>query len=390
MIKCLTKQAFIPKVIMGKIKYLILDSINKIRRQDWDRLFGEIPEGYDFFKTLEESWLEDFSFYYVQVSHDQDVLLIAPFFIADFQLDIAAEGVLQRTIKRIRKHFPRFLILKTLFCGSPFGENGILGIHPGLKENKKKIIAELLIAVRKIRKKNNVSFVMFKDFLESDCPLLDNLAKKGFFAVKSFPSVTLPLPFGSLDQYLQTLSRNTRKDLRRKVEKVKNSQAIQVKVTDNIKDIAKDIYRLYLNTYNAGTVKFEKLSPEFFLKVSEYMPQETRFFLYYLNEKLVAFNLCFAHKDTLIDKFIGFDYAAAYKYNLYFFSWCYNIQWCLENSITYYQVGQTDYHPKIKLGGKLVPLYAYIKHYNPFVNSLLRLCAKILVPKDFNQYAKND
>jgi hypothetical protein len=81
------------------------------------------------------------------------------------------------------------------------------------------------------------------------------------------------------------------------------------------------------------------------------------------------------YEDLMIDKFIGFDYENAFPYSLYFVSWCFNIEWCLKHSIRFYQTGQTDYEPKIKLGGSLVPLYAYFKHNHFFFNLFLKLLA---------------
>jgi predicted N-acyltransferase len=174
------------------------------------------------------------------------------------------------------------------------------------------------------------------------------------------------------------------------MKKAQSSGLIEVKITTDIKNIIEDIYRLYLNTYNASSVKFEKLTKEFFLNITSYMPSQAKFFLYYLDGKLAAFNLCFVYKDALIDKFIGFDYEMAYKYNLYFFSWCYNIKWCIENCVRYYQVGQTDYYPKLKLGGRIVPLYAYVKHNNPIQNLILKLLAKILRPPGLYENLKSN
>ena len=98
-----------------------------------------------------------------------------------------------------------------------------------------------------------------------------------------------------------------------------------------------------------------------------------------MNGELSAFNLCFVYNDLLIDKFIGFDYDIARQYSLYFVSWCFNIEWCLKNSIRYYQVGQTDYESKLKLGGTLIPLYAYFKHKNLFFNLIIKLLAILLL-----------
>ena len=77
---------------MEKISCQILDSVTKIPKADWDRVFGDIPEGYEFYKAIGESGLEDFSFAYLTLSCNKRLVLIAPVFIADFNLDIAVEG----------------------------------------------------------------------------------------------------------------------------------------------------------------------------------------------------------------------------------------------------------------------------------------------------------
>jgi hypothetical protein len=372
---------------MKAFTYKILNSVIQIDRSEWDLIFGDIPEGYDFFKTLEESNLKEFSFSYALIYEGKDILLIACLFNADFNLDIAVEGLAKKIIQGVRKIVPRFLIIRTLFCGSPFGENGILGMRRD-RQDKEPLIDELIKIMKIICKEKNAPLVIFKDFLKGGLAILGLLENEGFFMVESFPAVVTELPFSSLEDYFKSLSHNTRKDLRRKIRKAQASEAITVKVVDNVSDKIADIYRLYLNTYNAAGVRFEKLTPEFFINVSRNMPVQTKFFLYYFGDKLAAFNLCFVHKEILIDKFIGFDYGIAYKYNLYFFSWCYNIEWCLKNDIRYYQVGQTDYHPKLKLGGRLVPLYAYLKHANPILNLVLKLLAKILRPANFDKKYK--
>ncbi|MDD5155576.1 MAG: GNAT family N-acetyltransferase [Candidatus Omnitrophica bacterium] len=373
---------------MARFTYKILDSIKEIGRPEWDLVFGDIAEGYGFFKTLEESSLKEYSFCYVLIYGAGSPLLIAPLFTADFNLDIAATGPIQRLTRIIRKFIPRFFTIKTLFCGSPIGENGILGLKIS-DEDKPGLVLELIRIMENICAEKDIPFIVFKDFLAKDLDIFASVKTKGFFTAETFPAVTLELPFNSLQDYLRSLSHNSRKDLRRKIKKSKARADIRVEVADNIADIIEDVYGLYLNTYAAGNVKFEKLTKEFFINISRNLAMETKFFLYYVGHKLAAFNLCFVHKDTLIDKFIGFDYDVAYKYNLYFFSWCYNIEWCLKNSIRYYRVGQTDYHPKIRLGGRPIPLYACARHNNHMLNLLMLCLARLLAPHNFDENIKH-
>jgi len=362
---------------VNDIAYKIEGSINNIKKEDWDDIFGDIHEGYEFYKALEESGLGEFSFYYILLYQGSKLLLIAPVFIAFFYADDILEARIAQAISMARKILPNFFVFKTLFCGSPFGENGILGIRRDVKD-RQSILHELVGALNIFCREKKISLIIFKDFLPEDALLLDALQVKSFFKADSFPNAVVDLPFNSFEEYLGTLSHATRKSLRRKLKKAHSPGSLTIKTAHSVDTILEDIYQLYLNTYTAGKTKFEKLTRDFFLRIAENLGTRCNYFLYYVDGRLAAFNLCFIHGDLLIDKFIGFDYAVSHEYNLYFISWCYNIQWCLENSIHHYQVGQTDYAPKTHMGGRLIPLYAYVKHTNTAVNLLLRILSRFL------------
>lgn len=374
---------------MEDITYQILDSITKIKKQDWDLVLGDAPEGYYFYKTVEEARLQGFSFYYIVLYEKDNCLLIAPLFVADFNLDIAAEGAIEKIIQCIRKLLPRFFILKTLFCGSPFAENGYLGIRKDLPD-KNYVVGKLIKIIDALAYAKGIPLVIFKDFLKSDTPVLDLLLSNGFFKLQSFPSVVTELNFSSFQDYLKSLGHSTRKNLRKKIKQAYSGQNFSIKTTDRVDDIIDEVYRLYLNNYSCGATKFEKLTKDFFINVGKYLSPYAKFFLYYCNGKLGAFNLCFVFKDLFIDKFIGFDYDISNRYNLYYVSWCFNVEWCLKNSIRFYQSGQTDYYPKVRLGGRLIPLYAYLKHRNPALNQLLKLLARFLKPENFDADIRNN
>ena len=364
---------------MENVELKILDSVNDIKKSEWDALFGDIPEGHGFYKTLEESNLEDYSFCYAGLYRNGEAVLVAPLFVGDLDLGITVTGPISGIIGGIRKVFPRFLKVKTLFCGSPFGENGILGFAGGLgNDEKKALIRALENAMDGYCRGKKIPMMVFKDHDGAfDAALSGALRSAGFFMVDSMPSAGMKIDFSSLEEYLKKLSGSTRKDLRRKIRNSEKGD-VKIKVVDNVEDTIDEVYRLYLNTYEKGQMKFEKLSRDFFLNIARNLNPEVRFFLYYCDGALSAFNLCFVHKDIFIDKFIGFDYGLSRKYGLYSLSWCRNIEWCLANGVKYYQVGQTDYAPKETLGGELTPLYAYVKHRNVVYNSFLKTLAGIL------------
>jgi predicted N-acyltransferase len=200
--------------------------------------------------------------------------------------------------------------------------------------------------------------------------------------------VLLELNFASFEDYLKSLGPSTRKNLNKKLKQAEALGNIEVKVVEDARGQIDQVIKLYENTYHNGSTKFERLNSKFFLQVADNLHPHTRFFLYYCDGVLAAFNLCFVYKDLLIDKFIGFDYDISNRYNLYFVSWAYNIKWCIENQLHFYHPGQTDYQPKIRLGGKFVTLYAYLKHKNPLFNLLLKLLVLLFKPDNFDKEIK--
>jgi predicted N-acyltransferase len=247
--------------------------------------------------------------------------------------------------------------------------------------HKPALVAELVRAMEWLCREKALAFMMFKDFPASALVLLAPLVRQGFLRGDSFPNVVLPLPYAAMEEYLASLSYGTRKGLRRKVRQALSDGLLKVRVVDRVDDMIDSVYKLYINTYDAGTVHFEKLTPEYFIKAGSEQRSQAKFFLYYIDGRLVCFNLCFRHADRLIDKFIGMDYSVTRLYNLYFYSWYHNVQWCIQNGIRYYQVGQTDHDAKVHLGGTLVPLYFYAKHRNRILNSVLRMAARFLMPR---------
>ena len=369
---------------MPKITYKIYDNIDQIDQGAWDAVFGDIPESYPFYRTLGNSELPEFVFYYLVIYHDSEIVLIAPLFSTDFNLDIAVEGRLLKVIKLIRKAFPRFLVSNTLFCGSPFGEYGVIGIRDNFRSDPE-LIRQLLAGIKDLASKINTPLTIFKDFPQEGTSFLDVLKHRGFTKTESFPTVLLELNFSSFEEYLKSLGSSTRKGLNKKLRQAYSRGNIEVKLVQHVAGQIDQIIKLYESTYHNGSTKFERLTKKFFLQVSDDLREHTRFFLYYVDGSLAAFNLCFVYKDLLIDKFIGFNYDISNRFNLYFVSWAYNIKWCIDNSLYYYHPGQTDYEPKIRLGGKVIPLYAYLRHKNIFFNILLKLLALLLKPDNFDE-----
>ena len=128
------------------LTYEIVDSIERIPRGEWDAVCGDLPEGYDFHRAIELAAPPGFSFFYALVADRRRLLAVAPLFICDFELDIPLAGAAGALIRRVRKNVRRFCVARTLFCGSPFGERGLIGVRPGVAD-RDAVVGEILRAM---------------------------------------------------------------------------------------------------------------------------------------------------------------------------------------------------------------------------------------------------
>lgn len=373
---------------MNNLRLSIVKEVRDIPRREWDSAFPpHAIEGYDYYKTLDESNLPGFSMRYAVVWENDTIVCIAPFFTTEFSFDTTIQGGLKQVILSLQKRFPKFLKMKILFIGSPLTEEGAIG----LRENcdKKEVLRFFLAKMLHFCITEKIGVITFYNLTAEDSYILDFLRQNKFAQMEAFPLARLTIKEQSLEEYIQNLGKSTRKDVRRKLRSAYADAEIKIEERSNLDGLLDHAYQLYLNSLNGGDISFEKLTPEYFDRISENMPATIKYFVTWVNGKMAAFNMCVIKDDFCIDKYIGFDYDVAYKYNLYYVTWCHNIDWCIKHGIRYYQSGTCDYDPKIRLGSGLVPLYISSRLINPVINYLTAPVMKFIEPKRFDPVLNN-
>ena len=118
------------------------------------------------------------------------------------------------------------------------------------------------------------------------------------------------------------------------------------------------------------------------------MPQETKYFFWRMDKKLVAFALCFVSKDHFVDYYLGFDYSVAFDCHLYFVRFRDLMNWCIENRMKTYEMGTTGYEPKRRLGFNFIPQFVYVKHRLPWLHRPFKWLCHFLKPENFDPVFK--
>lgn len=355
---------------------LIAHSITEFEPSAWNRCFPGDLEDWGYYRATEAAGITGFDYRYVAVIENGQPVAIVPAFHTSYRLDTTVQGPARHLTARLTALFPRLMVPRLACLGSPVAETCHLGFVPGLSENRKKeLLARLVNAFEQNALAVGIRLHGVKDAAESQQNLWGAVLGRRYQRMAGLPTTTLALPFADLDAYLATLGKATRKDMRRKL---RAGSAVRVEYRRHIEDVLDQIKELYEQTRARSELQFEHLESAWFTGVLSAAGEHGGCFLYWVNERLAAFNLVLHDGERMIDKFIGLDAVLGRQHNLYFLSWMTNVQFCLDQGIGCYQSGQAEYGPKRRLGSRFSPNWIWFRHAGPLINWLLAMVARLL------------
>jgi predicted N-acyltransferase len=344
----------------------------------WKRALRNKCKDHRYYEIVEETLECGFEHHYLLLEdRSGNVRAIQPVLFVRQNLVEGVQGKIRSIVDRIRKAFPRFLTMRVLMvgCGAGTGDLGICD------EKEERWVANALQAsLRTYARRNKASLVVFKDFAATYRSALEVLRSNGYTRIPSMPMTRLSLRYGNWDDYFCTLSKATRKDLRRKFRKAERAAKIGMEVVNDVTPLIDQIYPLYLAVHERSPLKFETLTKDYFREVAQRMPERVRFFIWRQNEKVVAFSFCFVCGEAIYDECIGLDYGVALDLHLYFYTLRTIISWALQQRLKYYYSNPLNYEPKLHLDCELVPLDLYVMHTNALLNPIFRRMIKYLGP----------
>ncbi|MCB1520100.1 MAG: GNAT family N-acetyltransferase [Hyphomicrobiaceae bacterium] len=350
-------------------------SVADISRDDWNALFTGHAENWDYFTAVERSRSEHFTYSAIAVYSGDRLIAAAPLFRLDYRLDMTLPESLRPIADTIARWAPRLLKMPVLGMGSPMTEECPIGIDGTLDDAGRQLAVKLLIdAMHAEAKAQGIKVLALKDVTDGDMKRYDaTIQASGFARMASLPVATLPLPFDTIEGYLNTMTSRQRSDMRRKF---KSAKGMDFEWRDDISDVHDEILALYRATRNnrkASYEAFDEVPEDYFRQVMAQSGGKARVLLCRIDGVLASFNLSLVEKDKVIGKFIGMDYSLARQNNLYFVNWMKMIEFCIENGIGELQTGQTTYAVKARMGCKLRRSWIYFKHSGLVLGALFRM-----------------
>jgi predicted N-acyltransferase len=349
----------------------------------WKQALQNKCKDHRYYEIVEETLACGFEHHYLLLQDASGtVRAIQPVLFVRQNLVEGVPGKIRSIVDRVRKVFPRFLTMRVLMVGCGAG-TGDLG---ACEEKDGPWVANALQAtLRTYARRHKTSLVVFKDFPANYRSTLETLVSNAYARIPSMPMTRLPLRYANWDEYFGTLSKATRKDLRRKFRKTESAPKIEMEVLNDLTPLVDEIYPLYLAVHKRSPLKFETLTKDYFRDVARRMPEHARFFIWRQNGKSVAFSFCLLCGDAIYDECIGLDYSVALDLHLYFYTLRDIISWALQHGLKYYYSNPLNYEPKLHLDCQLVPLDLYVMHTNPLLNPIFRRVIKYLGPTRHDQ-----
>jgi predicted N-acyltransferase len=344
----------------------------------WKRVLQNKCKDRRYYEIVEETLQGGFHYQYLLLEDSSGtVRAIQPMFFVRQNLVEGVPGKIRSIVDFVRKVFPRFLTMRVLMVGCAAG----MGDLDASDENEEPWVANALAATLLTHaRQNKASLIVFKDFPANYRPAFEILRSGGYARIPSMPMTRLALCYANWDEYFATLSKATRKDLRRKFRKTESAPKIGMQVITDITPFVEEIHPLYLAVHERSEFKFETLTKAYFRAIGERMPERARFFIWRQNEKIVAFSFCFVCGDAIYDECIGLDYSVALDLHLYFYTLRDILSWAMQQGLKWYYSNPLNYEPKLHLDCELVPLDLYVMHTSALLNPIFRRAIKYLGP----------
>jgi hypothetical protein len=322
------------------------------------------PEGREYYEAIRMSGMEGFRFGYFAVYRDEPgdeprdepgdeprderLVTVAPYFVMDFRLNtLLPDGRMKRSLNWVR--------FKLACIGNPIADFG--RIHGETS-------AEILAAINGALARKG-GLLAYKGFGE-DLPL------PGFIPAKGLPVPVLAIG----PDYYKAMKSDRRNLLKRKLKK---SAALRYEECTGLPEhLVASVYDLYLNTYYKAELKFEKLTPDYFVKTSAL----SHYLLFFLEDELIGFTQLIGKGHQLVNRYIGLDYAKSNDHGVYFAMFIRAVEFGIREAYTEIELGPTAYEFKRILGARQYPTWNYYRHTNPLLNWLLGKLRSVLEPSE--------
>jgi len=360
------------------MNFKILKSVDSLGKTFIDSRSTDPHCTYDWFKTMESVMKQDL--YYVAVYCGENPVAVTPCFV-----DL--KDVYFGNAPKITPLLKRMLVVANLFnlcnryvllCHSPAGcwRSKIL-----FDENydERLIMSKISDGIDYICKNKRITISSFLCVSASETNLMDSLNDFGYWKFFWRNTYSIKIQWKNFDEYLMSLNRQTRENIRRELRK-SDENGVKIEVVSEFGHLSGVLSNLYSNLfmkYNKKQTSYYDAS--FFENLSKHAGDRVILFVATKKGKIVGFALCMRQNENLEGFKCGFDYSARSKNDFVYFNLAYYtpIKWAIENGIKEVYFGTGMERIKSKRGCKPDETFSFVKCHVGILDSLVRFYSMV-------------
>ncbi len=357
---------------------VVIDTINEVEKEKINSLSDDGFFTYEWFKTLEISKPLKVIPRYIAVYEEDDLIAFAPCFIEYNAQYSTVEDNLKfiKILKRVGNRLG-FFLTPPLVCYSPCSYHSSILLK---KKYKDTIILNLITKkIDDICKKEKILFSSFSWVSEHDNLLINNLENIGYSKIRSIQSSYLDIQWSNFDDYVASLEKKVKKNIRREISNHKESGIVieQEKDFGAISHILSEFHSNLFCKYNNRISVFNTL---FYETLNEYMKDKVLLFIARKNNDIVGFSLILKHAKIFDLFIVGFNYENLTKTDFTYFNIVYYepIKAAIEEGIERIHFRGGAKRIKQRRGCKQEKIEMFVKCHNTLLRPVLVLYMKIV------------
>jgi len=308
-------------------------------------------------------------------------------------ISLSVEGTLKniKVASLIRKLLGLFFCnehIKILFCGNVFlsGEHGIR-CSDGV--SKDEIMSQIGIALDAVAANTKPLHAIFiKDFKEESLKNTRQFLKFGYSEINVEPNMIVQLDpkWKTFEDYKNILKSKYRVKAN-KADSSSSSLKSRLFTEDDFETYKEELQALYQNTIDNASFNAQVLNLNTYIHLRASFKDDFIVKAYFLEDKLVGFLTALVNKNTLDAHFIGLDYRLNKSHAIYPRILNDYVRLGIEKQVSSIDLGRTASEIKTTIGAIPLELSCYIKHKNPFLNSLIKPFFRRIKIKEFKQHS---
>jgi hypothetical protein len=307
-------------------------------------------------------------------------------------INLSVEGTLKniKVASLVRKFLSLFFCneyIKILFCGNVFlsGEHGIRSSDRVSKDEVMTQIGTALDAVAANTKPLHAIFV--KDFKQESLQSTRQFLNFGYSEIKVEPNMIVQLDpeWKTFEDYKNILKSKYRVKAN-KADSTSSALETRLFTEHDFEAYKEELQALYQNTIANASFNAQVLNLNTYIHLRATFKDDFIVKAYFLEDKLVGFLTALVNKNALDAHFIGLDYQLNKSHAIYPRILNDYVRLGIEKKVSSINLGRTASEIKTTVGAIPLELSCYIKHKNPFFNSLIKPFFRRIKIKEFKQH----